>query len=118
MDRFAPTGHVETVVLLDRETEKDREYIYFDYEPKDDEYLNLMKKKATYAQVKDWVKDTYGVAVSSLYIAQVKDKMGMEKRENYNKGREGHHVPSVPEDKETMIRAAFKHFGVIFEETA
>ncbi len=117
VNQFPTARHVETVVLLDRETRKDREYVYFDYEPKDDEYLNLMKKKATYAQVKDWVKETYGVQVPNLYIAQVKDKMGMDKRENYNKGRERHHVPSVPEDKEIMIRAAFKHFGVVLEET-
>ena len=35
---------------------------------------------------KDYVKEKYGYSISSLNIAQMKDKVGLEKRDNYNHG--------------------------------
>ena len=40
---------------------------------------------ATYGQIKDYVLEQNGLKVSSLYIAQVKQKHGIIERENYNK---------------------------------
>ena len=105
--------HVETVCLLGREKDKDVQYAYVDYAPKDAEYLKGMKGSATYAELKSWVKGEYGLTVSTLNIAQVKDKMGFEKRECYNNGAEGHRVPDCPKDKEKAIIEAFKHFKMI-----
>ena len=51
--------------------------------------------------------------VTYLNIAQVKDKCGFEKRENYNKGKEGHVVPICTPEKEEMILEAFKYFNMI-----
>ena len=44
---------------------------------------------------------------------QVKDKCGFDKRDNYNKGSEGHKIPHVTEEKEKAIREAFIHFGML-----
>ena len=115
VDMFPGTVHVETVVLLGRKMVDDRniEYEYVDYEPKDNEYMRNTKGSATYAEIKLWIKEQYNVSVSNLYIAQVKDSCGFEKRENYNTGAEGHKVPQCPDEKRKMILEAFKHFRMI-----
>ena len=106
--------HVETVVLLGRKkVDEEIVYAYEDYEPKDSEYLNGTKGSATYREIKEWVKSQHGLSVSSLYIAQVKEKCGLEKRENFNLGAEGHRVPTCPPEKEEAIMQAFKHFGIV-----
>ena len=54
-----------------------------------------------------------GLKVSSLYIAQVKQKRGIIERENYNKPKpEDAKQPQCP-NKESAIKAALKHFGMI-----
>ena len=115
VDMFPNTVSVETVVLLGRKMVDDKniEYEYVDYEPKDNEYMRNTKGSATYAEIKAWIKKQYNVSVSSLYIAQCKDECGFEKRENYNTGAEGHKVPQCPDEKRKMILEAFKHFRMI-----
>lgn len=115
VDMFPNTVHVETVVLLGRKIVEDKsiEYMHVDYEPEDAEYLKGIKGSATYAEIKKWIKEQYDVSVSSLYIAQCKDECGFEKRDNYNKGTEGHRVPNCPEEKRELIMKAFKHFKMI-----
>lgn len=110
VDQFGMTVHVETCVLLGRKSD---EYLYYDYEPKDYEYLKDVQSTATYREIHDWVKEQYGANVTNLNIAQVKDKCGFEKRENYNLGAEGHRVPQVTSEKEKMIMEAFKHFKML-----
>ncbi len=41
--------------------------------------------KATYAEIRAYVKEKYGMNVSSLYIAQVKRKYGLDEGKAYNK---------------------------------
>lgn len=115
VDMFPGTVHVETVCLLGREIVNDKnvEYAHVDYEPKDAEYLKSAKGSASYREIKEWIKEQHDVSVSNLYIAQVKDKLGFEKRENYNKGADGHRVPNCPTEKEKLILEAFKHFRMI-----
>lgn len=115
VDQFGQTVHVETVCLLGREIVNDKnvEYAHVDYEPKDAEYLKSAKGSASYREIKEWIKEQHDVSVSNLYIAQVKDKLGFEKRENYNKGADGHRVPNCPTEKEKLILEAFKHFRMI-----
>ena len=108
-DLFPRTSHCETVALLSRQ--KVNEYINFDVD-----VANLPKTTrttATYPEIKAYIKDKYGLCVSSLNIAQVKEKHGLEKRENYNKGKEDHRVPNCTPEKEKAIESAFKHFGMI-----
>ena len=106
---FPQTSGVETVTLLARETVNNNEieYMHVDYEPEDAEYLKGIKGSATYAEIKKWIKEQYNVSVSSLYIAQCKDECGFEKRDNYNKGAEGHKVPNCPAEKRELIMKAF-----------
>ena len=113
-DMFPGSVHVETVVLLGRKkSTEDMVYAYVDYEPEDDTYLQGMKGNATYREIKEWIKAEYGMSVSSLYVAQIKEKCGFEKRQNYNIGENKAHVPNCPPEKEKVILKAFKHFRMI-----
>ena len=52
--------------------------------------------------------------VSSLYIAQVKQKHGIIERENYNKPKsEDAKQPQCPPEQERAITEALKHFGML-----
>lgn len=110
-DMFGGTVHVETVVCLGREFEKSKEHVYLDYEPSPDIEV---KCEATYTEIKEWVLEKYGMKVSSLYVAQVKQKHGIIERENYNKPKnEGAKVPHCPPEKAAAIENALKHFKMI-----
>ena len=76
--------------------------------------LTAAEKKATYDQIKAYVLEHSGLKVSSLYIAQVKQKCGIIERENYNKAKsEDAKQPKCPAEKEKAIMEALKHFGMI-----
>ena len=111
VDNFGNTVHVETVVLLSHQ--KSTEYIYVDYEPENADYLKGIAGSATYREIIEWIQNKYGVKVRSSEIAQVKDMCGMEKRENYNLGAEGHRVHKVTAERAKLIKEAFKHFRMI-----
>ena len=51
--------------------------------------------------------------MSSLYIGQVKDRVGIKERINYNVGSGKSKVPSCPIEKENAIVEAVKFFGMI-----
>lgn len=107
--RMPDKNTVETVVLLGWKN-PDTEYMYVDYEP--DHHI-VEGGKATYKQITEWVQEHYGFHVTNLNIAQVKDMCGLEKRENYNLGKEGHRVPKCTEEKKQAILEAFKFYGMI-----
>ncbi len=66
---------------------------------------------ATYKEIKDYIYEKHGVKVSSLYIAQVKEKHGLRERENYNKPKSVNpKQPQCPAEKEKLIEEALKHF--------
>ena len=69
---------------------------------------------ATYSEIKAYVLEHFGLRVSSLYIAQTKEKFGIIERENYNKPKSGNtKQPQCPLEKEKAITEALKHFGMI-----
>lgn len=93
--------------------QKDK-FITVSYEPKDAEYLKTLPGNATYAEIREWIQEKYGVKVSSLYVAQVKAKHGLEMRDCYNRPRsENSRQPHVPPEKEKMIEEALRHFRLI-----
>lgn len=111
VDMFPMTSHVETVVLLGRKFEKSREHVYLDYEPSAE--IDL-PGGATYSEIKQWIQAEYDLKVSSLYVAQVKQKHGIVERECYNKPKsENAKQPKCPPEKEAAIEAALKHFKMI-----
>ena len=76
--------------------------------------MSGFQKGATYGEIKAYVKEHTGLTVSSLYIAQVKQKCGIIERENYNKPKSvDARQPQCPPEKEAAIRAALEHFGMI-----
>ena len=71
-------------------------------------------EKATYGKIKKYVKEKHGLTVSNLYIAQIKDKCGLDKRDNYNLPKnENAKVPKCTLEKEAAIMDAFKHLVMI-----
>mgnify|MGYP005770326557 CR=1 FL=1 len=111
VDMFPFTANCETVVLLGRKFEKSREHVYLDYEPSAE--IDL-PGGATYSEIKQWIQAEYDLKVSSLYVAQVKQKHGIVERECYNKPKsENAKQPKCPPEKEAAIEAALKHFKMI-----
>ena len=76
--------------------------------------LSEFKGKATYEQIKAYVLEQTGLKVSSLYIAQIKKKCGLDVGENYNLSKsENVRQPQCTPEKEEAIMQAFKHSGMI-----
>ena len=75
VDLFPFTPHLETVVLLSKGlVDKDNfRKVKVDFSLEDMD-LTTLRGKATYAQVKGYILNEFGLEVSSLYIAQVKKK--------------------------------------------
>ena len=108
-DLFPRCAHVETDVLLSREKADD--HIRFSINTED------LKKNvggyATYGDIKAYVLEKFGLKVSSLYIAQTKDKCGIKERENYYIGEGKSKELICPSEKEQAIMDAFRHFGML-----
>ena len=115
-DMFGMSGHVETCCLLVRECANDDEMVSIKV---DLEGIQLNQgeykpeEKPTYGNIKKWIKERYGFNVTNLYIGQIKDKLGMEKRKNYNIGSGEGRVSTCPQEKEEAIMEAFKYFRLI-----
>ena len=73
--------HVESIVLLSKLHTKQSVEVELEMSEMD---LTAAESKATYAEIKQYVLDKYGLKVSSLNIAQIKAKCGIIERENYN----------------------------------
>ena len=104
-------SHVETVMLLCQQKPDD----YIDVELDLDELdATSAETKATYQEIKEYVLKHRGFNVSSLYIAQVKRKLGLEVGESYNKPKSLRtKTPVCPPNKESAIIDALKHFDMI-----
>lgn len=112
VDLFPRTTHVETVVLLSKgEIDSKKVRVEFSLEDMD---MSGFQNYATYSQIKERVLQQTGLKVSSLYIAQIKQKHGIIERENYNKPKsENTRQPKCPLEKEAAITEALKYFGMI-----
>ena len=111
VDQFGMTVHVETVCLLsklhaDQHIEVELQMDELDW--------TAAESKATYEEIKDYVLEHTGLKVSSLYIAQVKERCGIIERANYNLPKsENSRQPKCPLEKEMAIREALEHFRMI-----
>ena len=110
-DLFPRTKHVETVVLLSKLNTKQHIEVELNLDELD---LTAAESKATYEEIKAYVLKHSGMKVSSLYIAQVKQKCGIIERKNYNKPKsENPKQPVCTPEKEKAIMEALKYFGMI-----
>ena len=79
-----------------------------------DSEQHLQTKKATYKDIQKWVRETYGEHVTNLDISRTKKAVGLA--QNEYKGRtaaEGYYLPKERKEKQEMVLAALKHFGLI-----
>ena len=111
IDIFPHTPHVETVVQLVRKKPDTYIDITVDMDEPD---LTSSEAKATYDEIKDYIFDKYRVKVSSIYIAQVKQKHGIIERDCYNNSnKESPKQPQCPPEKVKLIEEALRYFKMI-----
>lgn len=111
-DLFPRCAHVETVCLLSKLSDaKHHVEVELNLDEMD---LTSAESKATYDEIKAYVREHAGLNVSKLYIAQTKRKCGIIERENYNLPKsEDSKQPQCPPEKEAAIKDALKRFGMI-----
>ena len=103
--------HVETVVQLVRKKPDTYLDVKIDMSELD---ATPAETTATYQEIKDYIQEKHGIKVSSLYIAQVKEQLGIKERECYNKSKSEHaKQPQCPEAKVNLIRDALARFQMI-----
>lgn len=111
VDQFGGSVHVETVCLLSKLNVEHHIEVEVNVDEMD---LTKAESKATYEEIKGYVKEKMGLDVSNLYIAQVKRKCGIIERDNYNKAKtENSKQPQCPLEKEKAIKAALRYFRMI-----
>lgn len=110
VDLFPRTKHVETVVLLSRETNP------LTVEVKMEVETGEVKEHPTYKRIQEYVQEKYGFKVHTAYIAEVKRMVGldMHKAPNAVEQRKHEYHPCPPE-KVDAIKDALRHFGLISE---
>ena len=112
VDLFPRTKHCECVIALSKgEIDSKKVRVEFSLEGMD---TSGLQKGATYPEIKARVLEQTGLKVSSLYISQVKQKCGLEVRENHHKAKsENTKQPQCPKEKEDAIVEALRHFQMI-----
>ena len=105
-------SHTECVIALSKgEIDSKKVRVEFSLEGMD---TSGLQKGATYPEIKAHVLEKTGLKVSSLYISQVKQKCGLEVRENHHKAKsENTKQPQCSKEKEDAIVEALKHFQMI-----
>ena len=105
-------SHTECVIALSKgEIDSKKVRVEFSLEGMD---TSGLQKGATYPEIKARVLEQTGLKVSSLYISQVKQKCGLEVRENHHKAKsENTKQPKCPKEKEDAIVEALKYFKII-----
>ena len=110
VDMFPGTAHVETVVLLSRETNPLTVEVRMEVE------TGEVKEHPTYKRIQEYVQEKYGFKVHTAYIAEVKRMVGldMHKAPNAVEQRKHEYHPCPPEKVEA-IKDALRHFGLTSE---
>ena len=103
--------YVETVALLSLKNDTPKIEVTMEVTA-DSNYRP--KEKATYQNIKKYVKDNFGVNVHTRYIAEVKRMCGLEMGENHHKShKENPEIKHCPPAKMMYIEDALKYFGLI-----
>lgn len=113
VDLFPMTEHVETVAVLSRKSAT-KTFIPVTVSPKD-MGLDEAKAQPTYENIRKYVKETHGLTVSTLNIAQMKAECGLEMECDRSGGKQ---QPKCPPEKREAILDAFRHFGMIEDDSS
>ena len=87
----------ETVVVFGRQRIDSRISVDLDVKK-----LGLKSSTATYNDIKTYVREKYGFEVHFAYIGQVKKKLGIKERKNYNVGSCKRPMPLCPPEKKRL----------------
>lgn len=110
VDMFPMTVHVETVCILSKLKSAHHIEVEISLDEMD---LTKAESKATYEEIRTYVKEHFGLHVTNLYIAQVKRELGIIERINYHIGGGKAKVPQVTPEKKKAIIDALKYFQMI-----
>ena len=100
VDQFPWTANVETVCLLSKLNVEHHIEVELNLDEMD---LTAAESKATYEEIKAYVKEQTGLQVSNLYIAQVKRKCGIIERVNYNLHKATRRMECLQSDSTTAV---------------
>lgn len=110
VDMFPGTAHVETVVLLSRETNPLTVEVRMEVE------TGEVKEHPTYKRIQEYVQEKYGFKVHTAYIAEVKRMVGLDMHKAPNAvEQKKHEYHPCPPEKVEAIKDALRHFGLISE---
>jgi len=112
--RYGETDTIETWIGAEDEPDDEIAFVLDCSEVQ----VTVAEAKATYAEIRAYVLEHTGMKVSSLYIAQIKRKYGIDVGIAYNKPEQNkNHVPVCPVEKERAIMDALKAFRMLTEDT-
>lgn len=110
VDMFPGTAHVETVVLLSRETNPLTVEVRMEVE------TGEVKEPPTYKRIQEYVQEKYGFKVHTAYIVEVKRMVGLDMHKAPNAvEQKKHEYHPCPPEKVEAIKDALRHFGLISE---
>ena len=110
VDMFPGTAHVETVVLLSRETNPLTVEVRMEVE------TGEVKEHPTYKRIQEYVQEKYGFKVHTAYIVEVKRMVGLDMHKAPNAvEQKKHEYHPCPPEKVEAIKDALRHFGLISE---
>jgi len=76
--------------------------------------ITSAESKATYEEIREWIKERFGFKVSNLNIAQTKRKCGIIERDNYNLPKnENSIMRRTSKEKTEAVMEAFKYYQMI-----
>ena len=112
--RYGETDTIETWIGAEGESDDEIAFVLDCSEVQ----VTVAEAKATYAEIRAYVLEHTGMKVSSLYIAQIKRKYGIDIGIAYNKPEQNkNRVPVCPVEKELAIMDALKAFRMLTEDT-
>jgi site-specific DNA recombinase len=112
--RYGETDTIETWIGAEGEPDDEIAFVLDCSEVQ----VTVAEAKATYAEIGAYVLEHTGMKVSSLYIAQIKRKYGIDIGIAYNKPEQNkNRVPVCPVEKELAIMDALKAFRMLTEDT-
>ena len=77
-------------------------------------YRSVTKDTASYTDIRQWVKQEYGINVSTLAVSQTKDALGISKTPYKGRTASGkYQTPDLKPEKQKAITEALKHFNII-----